>query len=85
MSRIACLIGKTDAGDWIDPVSGTRLTCVSDGEGINALLDKRLLIDAAKGRIGKGKTEIRLTDLVLLANNTAGGELKSRKRFVPVV
>ena len=81
MARLVCLVGKTDTGKFIDPVTGKELRCVTEGVGLDVLLKVRDSLRTSGGVLGTGKGEIKLTDIRLLANHTAGGELKTPLRF----
>lgn len=75
MSRFASLVGKTVTGDLI-PLG------VADGNGITALIDKYVAIRTdGTGVVSRGKQEVKLSEMRLLASGTAGGELKGRVCF----
>ena len=72
--RIASLIGVDDSGDLVSVGMGRNDT-------MTRLLEVRKEIQAANGLWKKGSREVKLTELFLLANSTAGGELKARLKF----
>ena len=75
MARIATLLGKDVAsGDWSS-------LGAADGLGISDLVELRDEISKKGGVLKKGKTELRFSELRLLASGTAGGELKARRKF----
>lgn len=78
--RIVCLLARDGNGDFLDPLSGARLRCVADGAGIQPLVEKFNELRLS-GMINRGKTELRLSEVRLLATNTAGGEFKAGRRF----
>jgi len=69
MARLVVLVGKDESGKWsaID---------VAEGRSVEKLLEKRLALRAAGLVIKKGKSEVKLTELRTIGNNTSGGELK---------
>ena len=81
MGRIACLIVRDDTGDFLDPITGTKLRCCADGKGIEALVSKYRSLRDGGGVMKHGKSETRISEVRLLANATAGGELKTPARF----
>lgn len=82
--RFACLIAKTDSGEFIDPTSGKKIECVAAGNDIGNLMTKyNALRELPHGLLSIGKKEIRLSEVRLLSNNTAGGELKARLAWAP--
>jgi hypothetical protein len=81
MGRIACLIVKDDAGDFRDPITGAKLRCCGDGAEIETLVKEYRRLRDSGGVMKHGKTEVRIAEVRLLANATAGGELKGVARF----
>lgn len=77
MSRVVVLLGKDESGDFVDPISGAKLKCVAEGEpGVGELLEARLALREAGLVVRKGKSEVKLSQVRTLSNNTSGGELK---------
>ena len=76
MARIATLLGKD-----VKSSSWSTLGIAEGGEELNALIEQYKAIRTARGIIKKGKSEVKLSDVRLLASATAGGELKSKLRF----
>ena len=74
MARIASLVGKSVTGDLVSLGMAT-------GEGINDLLAMYKSLRGGTGLLKRGKSDIQLTEVRLLANNTAGGELKGPLKF----
>jgi len=75
MARIATLLGKdVKSSNWSS-------LGVADGNGISELVELRDKLSKANGLLKKGKTELRYSELRLLATGTAGGELKARRKF----
>ena len=72
--RLATLVGRTESGKW-------ECIDVAEGDSLSALLKHREAIREACGIVKRGKGEIKLTELRVLSNNTAGGELKAACRF----
>lgn len=84
--RTVCLVGKDSTGSFFNPITGDKLNCVVDGNNIQKVLDVYNAIRAnGDGIIRKGKTEVKLSEVLCLANNTSGGELKAKLRFKPEV
>lgn len=83
MARIVALIGKTATG-FIDPVSGLKLGCVADENAIDKLLTHYARLGAGKGVVKIKGDEVKMDELICLATNTGGGELKRRVRFAPI-
>ena len=79
MARIACLIVRTKSGEFVD-ATGKPVSCVAEGEGVGDLIEtyKRLRSNPI---IKRGKDEIGIAELRLLANHTNGGELKAAMKF----
>jgi len=76
MARIATLLGR-DA-------KSSNLSCLGIAEGGADLIDlveKYKAIRSAGGIFKKGKTEVKLSEIRLLATATAGGELKAKQLF----
>ena len=76
--KIASMVGVTGSGDM-------QSLGLAHGNGVSGLIDQYRAIVAADGvvqKAAKGKKEVKVSELYLLSNNTAGGELKARKRFV---
>ena len=80
MARMACIVVKTTAGDVL-PLAA------AEAPGIDRLVNQYRDIIRDGGILRRGKTEIKLSEIRVLSNHTAGGELKSPKRFIhtPVV
>ena len=84
--RTVCLIGRDSIGSFFNPITGERLSNVADGNNVDKLIDAYKAIRASgDGIIRKGKTEVKLSEVLCLANNTSGGELKAKLRFKPEV
>jgi hypothetical protein len=79
--RTVSLVIKTASGGFIDPTTGTPLGCVADGNDIARVVDLYRAIVASEGKITIGRKEIKASEIRLLANHTAGGELKAKKSF----
>lgn len=71
MSRLASIIGLTNSGKWEAIAAG-------DAHEMELI---REAIRKNNGVIRKGAKEIELSELRILANHTAGGELKGRLKF----
>ena len=80
MGRIACLIVRDGAGDFLDPLTGDKLRCCGEGADIQALVAKFCALRDS-GVLRRGKSEVKLSEVRLLANNTAGGEFKAGRKF----
>ena len=75
MARIATLLGKdVKSGSW-------SALAISDGVGLDDLLALRKKIRSQGGVLKNGKSEKKFSELRVLANRTAGGELKARCLF----
>lgn len=76
--RIVDLIGRLEDGSL-------RSIACAEGEAINDVLKLRDKIIKANGMLvtgsRRGKEEIKLTELRVLANNVNGGELKTARKF----
>jgi len=76
MARIATLLGKdVKSGSW------SSLGVAEGGEALNDLVKLYKTIRTAKGIMKKGKSEVKLSDVRLLASATAGGEMKAKLKF----
>jgi hypothetical protein len=75
MARITALVIKDKLGNW-------SALGVGENEVVDQLVKQYNEITALGGVIKKGKGEIKLSEMRLLANNTGGGELKAGRRFV---
>jgi len=69
MARLVALIGKDESGKVV-------MVDAAEGRDVSKLLEKRLALRAAGLVIKKGKSEVKLSELRTLSNNTSGGELK---------
>ena len=76
MARIVDLIVKDDHGNW------SSLGISESGEGVNSLIRKYNELIASAGIIKRGKQEVKLSEMRLLANKTSGGELKAMRKFL---
>lgn len=75
MARIATLLGKdVKSGSWSS-------LGVAEGNGIEKLVALRNSITDAGGTLKKGKSEVRLSEIRILASGTPGGEFKGRRKF----
>ena len=83
MSRIAITVVKDVSGNFYDPFTGTKLKCVGDSADgtVGTQLDKFKELRGTEGILKAKKSEIELTQLMILSTNTAGGELKARKKW----
>lgn len=75
MARVTALVIKDSNGNW-------SALGVGENDAVDGLVKQYQDIVAANGIIKKGKAEVRLSEMRLLANNTGGGELKAGRRFV---
>jgi hypothetical protein len=76
MARIATLLGKdVKSGSW------SSLGIAEGGEDLNKLVDLYKELRTTKGVIKRGKSEVHLSDVRLLASATGGGELKAKLKF----
>ena len=73
--RIVTLVGRDSVSGDLIPVG------VAESAGVEDLMALRKAIKDANGRFAYGKREIKLSELVCLANHTSGGELKTRLKF----
>jgi hypothetical protein len=73
MARIVTLLGKQVKSD-----SWSSLGIADNGEGTNELVQLHKLLRGNGGVLKKGKTELKFSDIRLLATGTAGGELKAK-------
>jgi hypothetical protein len=80
MSRIVMYLGKDTSGNYYDPLTGNRLACVTDSN-VQGLVDEFKVMRASQGILRTKKAEIELKSIHLLANHTAGGELKAPFKF----
>jgi len=80
MGRLACLIVRSATGEFLDGVSGKPLACVADGDGVTGLVEAYKTLRANRV-IRRGKDEVGLSEIRMLANHTAGGELKAPCKF----
>ena len=74
MPRTAILVGKTESGDLL-------AIELAEGQRINELLATREKLRASGGLLRKRNAEVKLTEVLCLANHTAGGELKAALKF----
>jgi len=73
MARIVTLLGKeVKSGNW------SSFGIADGGEATNKLVGLYKSLRTNGGVIKKGKTEVKLSEIRLLANNTSGGELKAK-------
>jgi hypothetical protein len=76
MARIATLLGKElKSGSW------SSLGIADGGESLNDLVGQYKMLRDNGGVFKKGKTEVKFSDIRLLATATAGGELKAKITF----
>lgn len=80
--RTVALIARSGS-KYLDPFTGKELQCI--GTDINQIVDMYNTIRDAKGVIqvgrGKGTQEVKLDEVRILANHTAGGEIKPTLRY----
>ena len=74
MARVATLIGKDKFGNWSS-------LGIAEENDIQQLVEAYCKLREIGGVIKKGKGEVKLSEMRLLCNNTAGGELKARQLF----
>ncbi len=80
MGRLACLIVKSATGEFLDGVSGRPLACVAEGDGVTKLIEAYVGLRANR-TVRRGKDDVGLSEIRMLANHTAGGELKAACKF----
>jgi hypothetical protein len=80
MGRLACLIVRSNTGEFLDGVTGRPIACVAEGNDVQRLVDTYVALRANK-TVRRGKDDIGLSEIRVLANHTAGGELKAPCRF----
>ena len=76
MARIVTLLGKQVKSD-----SWSSLGIADNGEATNKLVELHKLLRGNGGVFKKGKSEVKFSDIRLLATGTAGGELKAKLTF----
>lgn len=79
--RIVALIARSESGDFLDGVTGQKLHCIAQGEDINSLVSQYRDIADNNGIMSAKKGEVQLREVVLMATHTAGGEMKSRRKW----
>jgi len=76
MARIATLLGKdAKSGSW------SSFGVAEGGEELSKLVAQYNQLRSSGGILRKGKTEMKLSDVRLLASATSSGELKAKLRF----
>lgn len=74
MARIVDLVVKDSHGNWSS-------LGIAENEKVDELVKKYHEITEAQGVLKKGKQEVKLSEMRLLATKTGGGELKAVRRF----
>lgn len=80
MGRLACLIVRSATGEFLDGVTGRVLGCVAEGPEVTKLTEAYVALRAGRV-IRRGKEDVGIAEIRMLANHTAGGELKAACKF----
>lgn len=81
MAKIVMFLGKSTSGDFYDPISGQKLSCVAEGS-VQHLVDGFTRMRTTDGILALKKGEVALKSIHLMSNHTAGGEMKAPFKFV---
>lgn len=76
MGRLACLAVRSASGEFLDPTTGKVLGCIAEGADVQRLVEVYQALRNSRV-VRRGKEEIGISEIRMLANHTAGGELKS--------
>ena len=80
MGRIACLIVLSATGEFLDGVSGRPLSCVAEGDGVTKRIEAYVGLRANR-TVRRGKDEVGISEIRMLANHTTTGEFKAPCKF----
>lgn len=80
MAKIVMYLGRSTSGDFYDPISGQKLSCVAEGS-IQHLVDAFTQMRSSDGILQLKKGEVELKSIHLMSNHTAGGEMKAPHKF----
>lgn len=76
MGRLACLAVRSASGEFLDPTTGRVLGCIAEGADVQKLVEVYQALRNSQV-VRRGNSEVRISEIRMLANHTAGGEMKA--------